>query len=268
MNSRPISKNELASQGRFKTDGSSGEYFSSSFFGGGGSPAHSYTKAPSSGGGMGTSPIYHRHMVTPNMVEYDEVGYGYDERYSSPILEFPEMVYDYLIHPVASGTYYTGQALLHGTGAVVGAGYHGASFVVGMPMRMVGKGVSGAASGVAHGISGAYNTVEGEAEYLAGYSRGGVIHSTGAGITRVPLTSTTVASPAGSPFATSARLSPAAVPVSQPTVTEIDKVDASGRLVERDFIIQGTAPVVAPTAPMVAVAAPAPHYVTPAKVLN
>merc|ERR1719265_947954 len=203
---RPISKEELSSQGRFRNEG--GGYTSS------------YSQAPamSSGPtdyqfGMGVSPVYESHLLTPNAIEYDEVGYGYDERYSSPILELPETIYNWFVHPVAHGTYQTGKMVVHGTTAVVGAGISGAEYVADRAVhgaRYVGDKAYDGANYVGHTLPNSQETrVIRREEHFYGrpYDSGRIVHTSGAGYAR-PMTSSTI-SPSPSPFATSARLTPA-----------------------------------------------------------
>lgn len=271
MQSRPISRSELAAQGRFNSDGGQSGGVFSNFFGG------SSSKSPSAGYGMASSTSYNRQYLSPKVYEYDEVGYGYDERYSSPILEFPEAVYNYLIHPIASGTYHTGRALVHGTGAVVGAGYHGATFVaggvgkgIGAGVGAVGAGVGAVGSGIGGGVtyvgseisSGArdgYNAVSYDG--YPNYRQSSYVTTSGSGVLQQPLTASTISSPTVSPFATSKRLPTAAAPVTTVPVSQIALSDG-------DYFVSGSAPVVASTAPMVASTSPKSQYVTPAKVLN
>lgn len=229
----------------------------------------SYYKAPSSmrylGTGMGVSPLYHRHQISENVVEYDEVGYDYDERYSSPVLEIPETIYDYVIHPITTGTLFTGKAIIGGTGAVVGAGVIGASYVVrggyngvsyvaetaydgvkyvgnhlhyhsGKVIDHVGDGLDYAGRGLQN--AGDVVPYVGDEEYHAGpsnehYYQGRRIIHTGplAPGNSHPLASGKVVQSTTSQFATAKAMAGAGA-------QEVDKVDAFGRVVERDLIMQ------------------------------
>jgi len=217
------------------------------------------------GTGMGVSPLYHRHQIAPNVVEYDEIGYGYDERYSSPILEIPETIYHYLLHPVAAGTVCTGKAIVGGTGAVLGAGYSGVKYVAGTAYdgaKYVGSGVHSGALAIGDGLDHVTNHVSGHVAHHVGrgvtnaagtitdaadkedfhsymtvkdqYYQGRRITHTGDNLSQPhahPLASGRVVQSTMSPFATAQKNAGAGV-------QEVDKVDSRGRVVERDLIIQ------------------------------
>lgn len=135
-NTRPISKSELSSQGRF---GGVQRETSAPI-----SMASDYSYSPptirpaTTTISAGEPSAYYAVNRPPGTAERIVIEHEYDERYSSSILDLPNAVYDFFVWPFASVAANTSSAVVNGTSAVVGAGVTGAAYVTGSTVDSVG----------------------------------------------------------------------------------------------------------------------------------